>query len=134
MNMIAKFHREYIYNLDPHEAIEYLINVIEGRSREDIERYARIRDAIPAAGKHGIIVLDLLWRARPRVQTYEALSQELEYQSDAYPTRNTFCSVVKRLRAAIRQTKHPIEIIGHYGIGYSLKVPDGWEAPWEEPL
>lgn len=134
MNTAAKFHRQYIYNLDPHEAIEYLMDVIEGRSREDIERYARIRDAIPACGKHGIIVLDLLWRARPRVQTYETLSQELEYQIDSYPNRNTFRSVVKRLRAAIRQTTHPIEIIGHYGIGYSLEAPADWNAPWEEPL
>lgn len=129
--MSIAHHRAYIHDLDPHEAIEYLMDVIKGRSRAAIERYARIRDEIPAAEKRGIIVLDMLWQSRPRVLTYDYLCQEIEYQADTYPSKGALSAAVKRLRMALAETKHPIEIKSHYGMGYSVDAPADWNAPWE---
>lgn len=127
----AAFHREFIEDMEPDQQIAYLLEVIEIGMAADRERYALIKDHVPKAARRDVQMLSILWEGRPRIMTYGAIAQRIEWISGSYPDDESIRSTIKRLRRALEQTDHPIDIIVHYGIGYSLSVPDGWQAPWE---
>jgi hypothetical protein len=127
----AAFHRSFIADMLPEDAIRYLLEVVEISLAANREKYARIKDAIPDVDRRGTQVMDILWTSRPRVCTYGYIGQQIEYVSGSYLDARGISSVVKRLRRALEQTDYPIEITAHYGMGYSLSAPEGWVAPWD---
>lgn len=127
----AAFHREFIADMEPDMQVKYLLEVVEIALASNREKHARIKDAIPAADRRSTQVLDILWSNRPRLLTYGFLAQQLEYIGGTYPDERALVSMIKRLRRALETTDYPIEIINHYGMGYSLTAPDDWQAPWD---
>ncbi|WP_417726167.1 helix-turn-helix domain-containing protein [Roseovarius sp.] len=128
----AAFHREFIADMLPEDAVKYLLEVVEIGLAADREKYARIMDHIPKADRRGTQLLSLLWTSRPRILTYGYISQQIEYISGSYPDELAINGGIKRLRRALEQTDHPITINNHYAVGYNLSVPDDWVAPWEK--
>lgn len=128
----AAFHREFIADMDPDQQVKYLLEVIEIGLAADREKYARIKDAIPAAKRHDCWMLSILWENRPRLMTYGAIGQRFEWIGGSYLSEMGVQSAVKRLRRALETTDYPIEITNHSGMGYSLEVTDpDWSAPWD---
>ena len=127
----AAFHREFIADMEPDMQVQYLLEVVEIALASNREKHARIKDAIPAADRRSTQVLDILWSNRPRLLTYGFLAQQIEYIGGTYPDERALVSMIKRLRRALETTDYPIEIINHYGMGYSLTAPDDWQAPWD---
>lgn len=114
------------------QAKEYLLEVLELGLVEAQEGFAKIKGAVPCADKRGAQVLHILWSARPRIKTYEYISQQLKYFNGSQPNELALNSVVKRLRRALEKTDLPIEIRNHYAIGYSLHAPNDWRVPWSD--
>lgn len=127
----AAFHREFIADMEPDMQVKYLLEVVEIELAASREKYARIKDAIPKATRRSTQLLDLLWTSRPRILTYGYIGQQIEYLSGSYPDERAISSMVKHLRKALDETAYPLTIHAHYGLGYSLEVPDDWKAPWE---
>lgn len=127
----AVFHREFIADMEPDMQVKYLLEVIEINIAAGNEKFARIKDNIPKADRRGVQLLDLLWQARPRILTYGYIGQQIEYMSGSYPDVLSITGSIKRLRRAIEETDFPIEIENHYGIGYNIKSPQDWQAPWD---
>lgn len=125
------YYREQVADMTDAEAREYLLGVVEMSHDNKMEELARIKDELPHADKQGVQVLDVLWRARPRIKTYGYISQHLEYLNGRYPDHLAITSAIKRLRRALEKTDFPIEVRNHSGLGYSLSAPDDWRAPWE---
>lgn len=125
-------HRQQIVGMTDAEAKEYLLEVVELGLAEAKEGFARIKDAVPHADKRGAQVLHILWSARPRIKTYEHISQQLKYLNGNQPNELALSSVVKRLRRALEKTDLPVEIRNHYAIGYNLHAPSDWQAPWDD--
>lgn len=128
----ATSHREQIAGLSDAEAKEYLLDVIERDLAEANEGFGRIKDAVPHADKQSVQILSILWNARPSIRTYGSICQELKYLNGKMPDERALNSAVKRLRQALGNTVHPIQISTHYGLGYSLHAPDTWQAPWSD--
>ena len=128
----AAFHREFIQDMVDAQKIKYLLEVVELNVAAAQEKYALIKDALPAADRRSCHMLDILWTARPRVLTYGFIAQQIEFISGSYSNEQAIASNIKRLRRALETTDWPIEIIVHYGMGYSLSAPDDWHAPWED--
>lgn len=129
----AAFHRSFIADMEPPDAIRYLLEVVEISLAAGREKYARIKDAIPKADRRSTQLLDILWTARPRICTYGYIGQQLEYITGSYPDERAISYMINRLRRALEQADYPIEITAHYGMGYSLSVPEEWVAPWDAP-
>lgn len=128
----ASFHRDQISELTDAEAKEYLLDVLERDLAKANEGFGRIKDAVPYADRQSTQILDILWKASPRIRTYGYISQELEYLNGKYPDELAINSSVKRLRRALEKTDYPIQIVNHHGFGYSLVAPEAWQAPWSE--
>lgn len=127
----AAFHREFIANLSPEASVRYLLEVVEIEIAAAREGFARIKDHVPDAKRQEVYILSILWDMRPRLGTYGHIAQKIEYLSGRYPNTLAINCAVKRLRQALKTTNHPIEIITHVGMGYSLEAPKDWHAPWE---
>jgi len=128
----AAFHREFIQEMEPAIQVQYLLEVVELNVAAAQEKYALIKDALPAADRRSCHMLDILWSVRPRVLTYGFIAQQIEFISGSYLNEQAIASNIKRLRRALETTDWPIEITVHYGMGYSLSVPAEWQAPWED--
>lgn len=127
----AVFHREFIKDMEPDMKVRYLLEMLELHLSGAQEKFALIKDVLPAAKRRSCHMLDILWTARPRLLTYGYIAKQIEYISGSYIDTIAINSNIKLLRRALETTDWPIEIINHPGMGYSLKSPENWEAPWE---
>ncbi|MEI4260267.1 helix-turn-helix domain-containing protein [Roseovarius sp. D0-M9] len=128
----ATYHRECIAELTDTEAKEYLLEVLERDLAEAKEGFGRIKDALPHADRQSVQILGILWDAKPRIRTYGYICDQLKHLNGKASDERALNSVVKRLRRALEKTDFPIEITTHYGIGYNLRAPDDWQAPWSD--
>lgn len=128
----AAYHREIITAMTDPEKISYLLEVTEMVLSARQEKFALIKDALPAAQRRSCHLLNILWTARPRILTYGYISKEIDYISGSYVDDAGIRANIKTLRRALETTDWPIDIKNHTGMGYSLVAPDDWQAPWEQ--
>lgn len=114
------------------EKVEYLRRRLEDRLADERATAAEIASHLPVKSMSAR-VLAHLWERRNRITPYEILISRMEPCSDynVVVDRLYIAQHIKRARRVLRTSDMPLEIVTHYDLGYCLRCPQDWQAPWD---
>lgn len=90
----------------------------------DIESIARALDYLgdrqPRCGQ----IFICLWARRNRLVSFERIQEEVYLGTGDFISRDSIYCTIARIRSAMTDRKLPVEIVGHYGVGFKLEVDE----------
>lgn len=122
---------DLVQNMEPREAVGYLLDLIKGNAEDHKRLAARFLDQLHEKGLRlpptPAILFSLLYARQNRIVLYEDLIDRFESMTGKeYTTRQAVSTGVKRIRRALDKTNWPIQIECIYGLGFRMSVPKGW--------
>lgn len=126
-------HRQMIAEMEPEEAIRYLLEQLEGEHDARMLRVARVADTMHGIMRTPAALILTLSDAPGRTLSNDFIAARLEALTGSYHNPRSIQSALKHARAAIRTAALPCEIVTVTGMGLRMTLRDGWVPPWTVP-